>query len=273
LEIANKLLPPVLMAGLVIAGAVGIGSLFATTLVALFLCCFWSWLRLRSRFIPSRRWMSREQFQGSIHYASKAYLAALFAFLVLRADLFMVQHMLGPEQAGYYSIASSMADYVSVFAVVISTILFPKLSAMHDSEAKLRMTWRVVWGTVALLLPMILAASLLARPIVQLLFGRAFMPAASAFVLLMPGMLFLGINVVAVQFLSSIGYPRSVVINWGVCCVINIAINIWVIPRYGIAGASVISSVSYFLAFVLNAEVIRRTRVRMRTGGLGPAAL
>jgi O-antigen/teichoic acid export membrane protein len=272
LEIVNKLLPPILMAGLVMAGGVSIGSLFATSLFALLLCCAWSWLRLRRGFGHEGS-MSRELFQSSFHYASKAYLAALFAFLVLRADLFMVQHMLGPEQAGYYSIASSMADYVSVFAVVISTILFPKLSAMNDTEAKLRMTWRVVWGTIGLLLPMLLVSSLLARPIVRLLFGVAFMPAASAFVLLMPGMLFLGINVVAVQFLSSIGYPRSVVINWAVCCVINIAVNVWVIPRYGIAGASVISSISYFLAFVLNADVIRRTRLRLRTESFSPAAL
>jgi O-antigen/teichoic acid export membrane protein len=94
---------------------------------------------------------------------------------------------------------------------------------------------------------------------VSVLFGAAFAPASFAFVLLMPGMLFLGVHSVAVQFLNSIGYPISVVIIWGACSVFNIVVNLWAIPRYGIAGASLVSSVSYFLAFFFVVRVIYRT--------------
>jgi len=188
---------------------------------------------------------------------------------VLRADLFMVQHMLGPEQAGYYSIASAMADYVSVLAFVVGTILLPKLSALKDVETKLRMTRKAAWGTAALLFPVLAASALLAKPAVRLLFGASFLPAAVAFILLMPGMLFLGINAVAVQFLNSIGYPKIVVIIWGICSIGNIGFNLWVIPRYGIGGASLVSSISYFLAFLFINRVIRRTGSQLRAVNAG----
>lgn len=263
LEVVNKVMPLVFIGGLVLAGRRGVAPFFAAGLVALGVSCIWIWKRLRVRFAgqPS---FSLPLFSGSIRYAAKAYLAAFFMFLVLRADLFMVEHMLGAEQAGYYSVASSMADCVSVLAAVVGTILFPKLSAMTEIETKLRLTQRAVWGTVALLLPILAIASLLAKPAVNLLFGAAFLPTSLAFVLLMPGMLFLGINAVAVQFLNSIGYPKSVVVIWGLCAIFNIGLNVWVIPYRGIAGAAVVSSVSYFLAFFFIFMVIRRTVLQLR---------
>jgi O-antigen/teichoic acid export membrane protein len=260
LEVVNKVLPLVFIAGLIVLQRAGVASFFLAGVVALTVACFWSWRRLRARFLGGPA-VSLPLFRSSIGYAVKAYLAAFFAFLVLRADLFMVQHMLGVEQAGYYSVASSMADYVSIVAVVVGTMLFPKLSAMTEIKEKLRLTRKTSWATAAILLPLLAFASLVARPTVHLLFGAAFLPAATAFVLLMPGMLFLGVNSVAVQFLNSIGYPKSIVIIWGLCCVFNIGVDLWAIPHYGISGAAVVSSISYFLGFFFILDTIRRTEL------------
>jgi O-antigen/teichoic acid export membrane protein len=257
LEIVNRIVALLLIGSLVLIRRYDVAAFFATGVLALVVCCIWTWARLKIRF-ATRTTVSIPLFRSSVQYALKAYLTSVFCFLVLRADLFMVQHMLGIEQAGYYSVASSMADYISVIAVVIGTILFPKLSAMKNVHEKLRLTYKISWATAGVLFPLLLAASFLVRPIVHLLFGSAFMPAALAFILLMPGMLFLGVNSVAVQFLNSVGYPKTVVVIWGVCCAFNIGVNFWAIPHYGIAGASVVSSISYFLAFFFILQLIRR---------------
>jgi len=257
-EISTKVLPLVLIGFFVLLRHVGVAKFFFTTVVALVVTCLWVMRRLQQRF-SGRPQVSAAVFRDSIRYAVKAYLAASFCFLVLRADLLMVQHMLGPEQAGYYSIASTMADYASVLATVIGTILFPKLSVLTDLGEKLDLTKKATAGTTLILLPFLVMASLLARPAVRLLFGSAFLPASLSFVLLMPGMLFLGIHMVAVQLLNSIGYPKSVVIIWGLCSLFNVMVNLWAIPHYGIAGASVVSSISYFLAFAFVMWVIYRT--------------
>ena len=257
-EISTKVLPLVLIGFFVLLRHVGVAKFFFTTVVALVVTCLWVMSRLQQR-VSGRPQVSAAVFRDSIRYAVKAYLAASFCFLVLRADLLMVQHILGPEQAGYYSIASTMADYASVLATVIGTILFPKLSALTDLGAKLDLTKKATAGTTLILLPFLAMASLLARPAVRLLFGSAFLPASLSFVLLMPGMLFLGIHMVAVQLLNSIGYPKSVVIIWGLCSLFNVMVNLWAIPHYGIAGASVVSSISYFLAFAFVMWVIYRT--------------
>jgi O-antigen/teichoic acid export membrane protein len=250
LELMNRGAPLALMFGVALLHQIGVASLFSTTLIALLACSSWGLLRLYSKCSCLPR-PSLQLFRKSFRYALKTYLITLFAFLVLRVDLFMVQHMLGSEQAGYYSIASSMADVVSLLAVVVGTILLPKLSALSDLHAKLWLTRKAVWGITVSLLPLLLGASLLAGPAIRILFGETFLPAKMAFVLLMPGMLFLGVQAVAIQFLNSVGCPAGVVWIWGLCTVFNIGVNLWAIPHYGISGASLVSSASYFLAFFL----------------------
>jgi O-antigen/teichoic acid export membrane protein len=67
----------------------------------------------------------------------------------------------------------------------------------------------------------------------------------------MPGVFFLGVQSIMVQYLNSRGFPLSVVWAWFITSILNIGVNFWAIPRYGIAGASVVSSLCYFLMFIL----------------------
>lgn len=53
-------------------------------------------------------------FKEHIRYGFKAYLAAFFSFMVIRSDILMVNYFLGSESVGYYSIASTMAEMVSI---------------------------------------------------------------------------------------------------------------------------------------------------------------
>lgn len=257
-EIGSKVIPLALISLLVLTRQSGVASFFSATVVGMAAACIWLGLRLH-KVVPVRPRLSLLTFRSSVQIALRAYLLMTFGFLVLRADLFMVQRMLGAEQAGYYSIASTMADYVTVIATVIGTLLFPKLSALTDLHEKLHLTRKATIGTFLVLVPFLALAAVLARPVVRILFGTAFLPAALCFVLLLPGMLFLGIHSVAVQFLNSIGYPLSVVVIWGLSCLLNISVDLWAIPHYGIAGASVVSSVSYFLAFFFVMLVLYRT--------------
>ncbi len=58
-------------------------------------------------------------------YGLRAYIGALFTFLVLRLDLLLVERLKGSADAGQYSIAVSIAEVVTLPAIVAATILFP----------------------------------------------------------------------------------------------------------------------------------------------------
>lgn len=255
IELVNKAVPTLLLLALILVHAVSVPAVFGTTLLALTASCAWILSALRKQGSPR---VSLALFQANLSYGMKSYLTCFFGFVVLRTSLLLVQHILGAEQVGYYSIAATMADTIALLTTVIGLILFPKLSAVPDIAAKLALTRRAVAGTVLLLLPLIVVASLLAKPLVKMVFGSAFAPASLSFVLLMPGTFFIGIHTVTVQFLNSVGYPVSVVAVWAFVAVASIGLNLWAIPRYGIAGAAVVSSICYFLACLLVVLLVMR---------------
>ena len=194
----------------------------------------------------------------SMSVGFRAYLISFFGFLVLRLDLLMVQKLLGAYQSGNYSIASTMADAVYLLPTAFATILFPKVCAIEDVQERLRATSKASIALAALLIPLAIVASLLAVPAVHLIFGQAYAQAAPAFVWLMPGIVFLGIESVAVQFLNSFGYPWSVIAIWIVSAALNVGLNLWAIPAYGINGAAAVSSVTYITTSVFILAVILR---------------
>src|SRR5258708_1945838 len=259
IELANKLLAVVLVVLFWMFKFVTVEAMLLGFVLAQITTFVWLLRRLGTLLAPIRPAVSVTLLREQVGVAARAYLVMLFSFLVLRVDLLMVQYMLGPERAGQYSVAASMADYVSMLPVVVATILFPKFSSMRDRDERLQLVKKASFCIGFVTLPVVVLSALLSKPLVPLLFGRAYFPAAQAFVWLMPGIFFLGIECVAVQFLNSMGYPRSVVITWLVCVCVNISLNFWAIPVYGIVGASLNSSITYILASVLIFWIISKT--------------
>lgn len=249
IELISNMFSVILIVLLIIFKLVTVEAVFSVGLLILILNIVWVFLRLYPHFTSPLK-LSFTLFRTNIIYGLKAYLAAFFAFLVLRIDLLMVKYMLGEEQAGYYSLAVNMVDMIYLLPVVVGTILFPKLSAINDIQEKLKLVKQVTLGIGFIMAIWVTIAALLAEPITLLLYGEAFMPAVPAFIWLLPGIFFLGVQVVIVQLLNSIGFPRSIVLIWGFSSLINVTLNIWAIPRYGISGASIASSTSYLIVLI-----------------------
>jgi O-antigen/teichoic acid export membrane protein len=141
--------------------------------------------------------------------------------------------------------------------VAIATLLFPRLSSMRHVEEKLELTKRVVLTSGVAFGCMLLAGSLLASPMVRIMFGDRFVAAGTAFVWLAPGLFFLGMETVAVQFLNSAGYPTSVVWAWLAATILKLPVSYVAIQRYGIVGACFASTVTYALLTALVFGIIQ----------------
>jgi len=197
-------------------------------------------------------------FKANLSYGMRAYLTAFMAYLVIRSDVLMLKYLRGASDAGYYSIAFTMADYVGILPTLIGLLLLPKLSGLEDMGEKYSRMKKATFGTIMIQGPLVLLSAALAPVAVHVLFGKAYALSVPAYLWLCPGVLFLSVHTVAVQFLNSVGYPMSVVWIWCGCVVLKIALNLWWIPLWGLKGAASSSSVCYLLATLLVLAVIRR---------------
>jgi O-antigen/teichoic acid export membrane protein len=256
IELISKLLALVFIGFILLSGSVSPVTVLLAFFVALLISFIWAFWRLYG-LLHQPLAVSVKLFWSNIRLGIKAYFVCLFGFMVLKSDILLIKHFVGVEDAGYYSVATAVSGYLATLPIVVAAILFPTLSAMTDVEERLRMAKRAAMGTGALLGLLLLFASFSAKLIVRVLFGKAFLPAATAFIWLAPGALFLGVEAVIVQFLNSFGYPKSIVGVWFAVVVLNVGANLIAIPRYGIVGAAAVSSLSYLAVFLAILGLIR----------------
>jgi len=264
IELVSKVIGLILVGLALLSGRVSAEIMFAATMAALVISLVWVLWKLHD-FLLRPIFLSLTVFRQHVGLGVKAYLIAFFGFLVMRIDLVMVKYMLGTQSAGYYSISETMAENMITLPVVVGTILFPKLSGMTHNKDKLHLTKKAAFVTAALMVPIMVMASVLAKPMVKLIFGKSFLPAAPPFIWLMPGSFLLGIETVIVQYLNSLGFPRIIAYAWLLVTALNVGINLWAIPAYGINGAAIVSTICYSLVFVLVLAVIYQSNRSERT--------
>lgn len=198
---------------------------------------------------------------AALGYGVKAYFTALFAFLVIRSDIFLVNYLRGTTAAGFYSVAVSLADQALLLPTIIGAMLFPAVA--RRQQAREQLTLQVSRQTVAAMLLLVVVLAVAARPVLWLLYGPAFLESAPAFHWLLPGIFLLSVEIVLAQHLAALGFPRALVYVWLAGFLLNLPLNLVLIPRWGIVGAAVASSLSYGFVFV---AVLRMFLARTQTG-------
>jgi O-antigen/teichoic acid export membrane protein len=207
---------------------------------------YYIWSKIRP-LVNGKAAFSFPFFKKSIAYGFRAYLGAFFSFLVIRIDLLMVKHYLGFEETGYYSVASNIADMIIMFPALIGTLLFPKIVAISDPFEKFKIVKKTAFGVFLLMLVLCTGCAFTAKPIISTLLGPKFLPAASALLWLLPGLVSLSVNIVFMNYLASLGFPLIAILSPFFAASLNILLNTKLIPELGIIGASFASSICYSL--------------------------
>ncbi len=258
LELANRLGSVVLLAIAVALGVLTSTLAYVTVLVGTVGAAVTGviWLLRWSRTVRIDRSVLIEYGR----YGVRAYFAALFTYLVLRVDLLLVQYLRGSADAGLYSVAVGLADMLNLLPVVVGTLLFPRLSAERDAVVAWSIARRAALLVLGGISVLALVAAVLSGPAVAVLYGESFERSATAFQLLLPGVIFLSVQTVLMHYFYSVGAPAVTLYAPLLGTVANLGLNLILIPKSGIAGASVASTISYGLMLVWSWRAFTNTR-------------
>ncbi|MFZ6036591.1 MAG: polysaccharide biosynthesis C-terminal domain-containing protein [Patescibacteria group bacterium] len=220
-----------------------LSSLMTTTAI-------WRLYRLRLQF-------SRAVFNRLLSFGVRSWLANIFLILNFRLDMFLVNHFADIHAVGSYSVAVTVAGGLFLLPSAIGPLLYSRWSAMPPKKiaAETPQLSRQI-----LLLSTILALILAAygRTILSIVYGNSFIDAFPALVILLPGIVMTSINYVLFNSLAALGKPGLNAISLIVGLVINIALNIVLIPYGGIVGAALASTVSYTLTTLITIAFVLR---------------
>jgi O-antigen/teichoic acid export membrane protein len=186
----------------------------------------------------------------SLRYGGKGYLGNVAQFLNYRLDMLLVAYFLNVTAVGHYTIAVGMAERLWMIPGSIGTVLFPKVSAIGDTQAN-QLTSKVSRHTLFIVFILSIVLLVLAKPLILILFGISFLPSVEPLMILLPGIVALSFAKVLTSDLAGRGRPEFGTYASIVSLAANIPLNLYFIPKWGISGAAFASSIAYILATLI----------------------
>ena len=184
-----------------------------------------------------------------LRYGGRIYLAALFAYLVGRVNLLLLNSYLGGVAAGEYSITLAIAEGIHLLPTVVGLNLFPRV-ARGEGAGNTAVVFRTVAFGYALLCLLTIP---FAGPGIRLLYGRAFDPAVTIYYWMLPAMFCYGMVSVLADYFAGSGFPWEAVLVWVPGLAINFAIVAVFVPSSrNVNLAALSASISYALVLALH---------------------
>jgi O-antigen/teichoic acid export membrane protein len=138
------------------------------------------------------------------------------------------------------------------FSRVVQPFLYGQVE--NEMLARFKFTSRLNFTTV---LALALLAGLAAPWVVPLLFGPTFNGSVIALQWLLPGIVSMSFYKLTAPLVVQGGLIRFNLYAISIAALITVVLDFWLIPQWGIVGASVASSIAYFSLLVLPCWVIR----------------
>lgn len=173
--------------------------------------------------------------------------SAIMSTLILNVDTLMLGYFKTPEIVGLYNAAFPLALFVSVPLAALLLIYMPVATGLYSQNrmAELRRNYTVLtkW-LVSLALPIFLILALFPEAVLHLFFGESYLPAATALRILSIGFIITNLLGPNGATLIALGHSRFIFGATLATAIMNIVLNILLIPPLGIIGAAIASVVS-----------------------------
>jgi len=256
IPITRVILQIVLTAAFFLAGRLNVDR----AILAFFAASFGATLQsviLLYRMTGLRLGVSLAFFRAALAYGIRAYGGTLTQFLSYRANVFFVAHFLGVESVGHYAVALVAAEGLWLIGGSVGQILFPRISSAGHAEAG-ELSARVTRGVLFTVILLAAGIAPWAGPLVRIVFGAAYLPATPALLWLLPGVVLLSIPKVLSGDLAGRGHPELGAASALASLLVSLPLNVLLIPRLGLTGAALASSLGYAVAAVVILAGFRR---------------
>ncbi|MBT0587612.1 flippase [Alteromonas oceanisediminis] len=177
-------------------------------------------------------------------------LSGFAAIIYLKIDQLMLASMTTRAEVGIYSAAVRLSEVWYFFATAFVTAIFPALLSLRKKnearyQKRLQQSCNLLFGA-ALLIAIVIAS--IAPWLVNLLFGPAFNGSALVLQLHVWAGVFIFVRALASKWLIAEHLLQFSLLSHGVGAVINVLLNLVLIPLYGGVGAAIATLVSYAVA-------------------------
>lgn len=185
-------------------------------------------------------------------------VSGLLGLIVFNLDLVMLRFAQGASAAGYYAAAYAIVSLLVNLGMAYYANVLPAFMRLRD-DAGARQALYDASGALAVLaiLPVTVGGALVAPMLVQLIYGSAYAESAPPLAALMASVALNVLRFVPLAALVASGRPREVLKVSVVGAAVNVALNLALIPRFGMLGAATSTVTTDVVRLVINVYYVR----------------
>ncbi|MBL6537388.1 flippase [Streptococcus suis] len=178
------------------------------------------------------------------------FLLTVSTTIYVNVDTTMLGFVKGNEAVGYYSAAVKIKQILVSVVTSLGAVLLPRLSYHYEQgnhgEFE-RLTKKALNFVFLLSIPLVIYFIFVSRDAIVFLSGQDFLPAVLPMQFIMPTVLFIGLsNLMGMQILVPTNREKLVVYSTVCGALIDVVINLFLIPNLGAQGAAIAGSIAEF---------------------------
>jgi O-antigen/teichoic acid export membrane protein len=202
--------------------------------------------------------ISKEYYKNSFSFGFRAHFSNILSFINYRADMLLISMFLTPAAVGLYGVAVSIAEKLWIVSQAISSVLYPVVSSSSDDESKNRLTSAISRNVLLFSILGGIAFYIASNFVFDILYGAKYSESSYMLKLLMPGIVLFSVDRILSNDLAGRGKPELNMYTSMFTVVSNLGLNIILIPRIGIAGSAIASSVTYSLSTLIKMFLFKK---------------
>ena len=211
------------------------------------------------------RWFNVQQAKALFKRASWLWLSGIVSVIYLKIDIVMIGSMLSTEQAGIYAAASRLSELWYVFPATLAARYYPDMLKAHQlgwTPYYLRLRrFAVLFFSAAFAIAVLM--SFAAPWIIILLFGEGFATAVEVLRIHIWAGCFIFVRYLISQHLLITEQEPLSLLSHGIGALLNVVLNLWLIPTMGIIGAAWATLISYAYASFFFLFLSKSTRAQL----------
>jgi len=176
-------------------------------------------------------------------------LTALFGMIYTYVDSIMLSSLQGNEVVGWYNAPYRLVLMLLFLPNVINVVIFPVMSRYYTSSpAFLKLLYTKYFKFMLILaLPMGMGTTLIADKIILFVFGESYTNSIIALQILIWTIVLIFVGAAFVRLLESTNRQRVITKISLICVIVNILLNLMLIPKLSYVGSSIATVLTEFV--------------------------
>ncbi len=184
-----------------------------------------------------------------LHYSWPLMISGIMVALYMKIDQIMLQNMSGVKEAGAYATVAQLSEAWNFIPAVIVTSLFPAiLNAKRDDPDRYKKRIQHLYDLMVYLSVPTAIVITFASPLIYKLYKPEYAYAARTLSVHIWSGVFVFLGAASSQYLIAENFNKLTFVRTGFGAIVNIILNLILIPKMGMMGAAIATLVAYFSA-------------------------